>query len=168
MEILNQPKYTWPNRLSYDDRKLIVQYYLQGHCVNKIREAFNTTQTTIEYHLMKANVYEKHRKPFATGIIVRHTPQPIRSLAFHTPRKLVTKTDNDECYYDEYGNKYKKIKKSYADYLKEEKERIPILRSNDFVPNRGAGDNFKPMIRVNLVQHIPNSFVFYSTSLVSF
>ena len=144
------PKYSWENRLSFEDRAAIVDYYNKGYAVFTIMQAFKTTQTTVEYHLMKAGVFATFRKATRKGPIeIKRTPQ-IRSITFSVTKKLNDNKDTEQFYFDEYGEKYKKPLKKYADYLNEARRVRDIKRSNHKIKNRGAGDTFKPMIRVNL------------------
>lgn len=148
-----QPKYTWENRLSYEDREAIIDFYKKGFAVFKIATAFSSTPSTIEYHLNKAQVLYPLRKPFAVGIIVRPMKkESVRSIVFPSRRRLVTKLDDNVHYYDEYGFEYKQPTKNYKDYLREEQLRKPIIRSNDLCINHGAGDTFKCRIHVDLTE----------------
>ena len=158
MEILiRTTKYSWLNKLSKQERIDIVNFYLQGFPVFRISKAFCVAPSTIEHHLMKAQVLVAGRKPFAKGKVVRNNIEAFRGLTIPAQKHLVTKIDNDKIYYDEYGYAYKQSNKSYRDYLKEERTRKHIPRSNEFVVNHGAGEgwnNFKCMIHVDLVQDV--------------
>lgn len=152
METLNRKiKYTWPNKLSYEDRQRVVSYYLEGYGLYRIGQTFGVSTTTIEYHLKVANVFTPYKKPTLFGTIQsetikRNQPRINRSLA------LFFCSDTDTHYYDEFGEKYSRPK-SYVQIVRH----LATVQANKKVETTQQDDtNQKPFI---LRVHIPTGTV---------
>lgn len=168
METLNRPKYTWENKLSNADRQQIIDYYIQGYAPYTLMRAYNVSQCTIEHHLKAAGVYILFRKATKKGPIKRQQLITFRSITLPPTRRLVTKLDNDKYWYDEYGQQYKNVTKSYKDFIQEAANRPRIIRDNERIENKGAGDNFITMIRVSIKESPQTQSFFASQSIYSF
>lgn len=117
METLTRKiKYTWANRLSYEDRRRVVNYYLEGYGLYRIGETFGVTASTIEYHLKAANVFIPYKRPTLFGTIQKELE---RKQEVNKIRTLVAPRynfDNKYSYENEFGERCF-MPKSYARYL---------------------------------------------------
>lgn len=109
-------KYTWLNRLSYDDRQRIVNYYLEGYGLDRLGKTFGVTASTVEYHLKIANVFIPYKRPTLYGKIKKEEK---RKEQANTQRDLVApkfNLDTKQSYEDDRGEKCL-MPRDYAYYI---------------------------------------------------
>lgn len=82
-QIIKQRQYIWENKLSLNDRRLIIQWYQKGYAVKKIADTLHLKPPTIQYHLKVAGVFQPNKKPTKWGENIKLKKsvfQPERSL----------------------------------------------------------------------------------------
>ena len=165
-------KYTWLNRLSYDDRQRIVTYYLEGYGLDRIGKTFGVTASTIEYHLKIANVFIPYKRPTLYGKI---TKEQERKEQANTQRDLVASKfnlDTKKEYHNSYGEKCL-MPKSYLRYLQEAKR---LARKNKEIKKEPESKGFiiKISLLTNEIMYKQDFFskeqypMFISTSIFSY
>lgn len=144
METLQRKtKYTWPNRLSYQDRIDVVILYLEGWGLYRIGRTFGVSASTVEYHLKNANVFTPNKRPTLFGTIKRTSVIVKRTLvANHN-------LDTDTHYFNDRGEKisnpksYKQLR-CRAARVEAKKKKSQLINQ----PQSPSSNSF--VIRVNL------------------
>lgn len=62
-KIISSRRYQWENKLSLENRRKLVQWYIEGYAINKIAFTLHLRQPTIQYHLKAAGVYKPNKRP---------------------------------------------------------------------------------------------------------
>lgn len=106
--------YKWERKLTMEDRKEIVNLYLEGYAVLKIAEHFNIHHATIYYYVKDVKHLRKKQKPIGTPIYGK-AKEPSKELKKSTRGKAINKPT--------YIAKLPPKGLMYKDYLRIDKER---------------------------------------------
>lgn len=121
----------WENLLSFEDRKIIIQLYLGGISISAITRIYQVHHSTIRYHLIEANVYEKGKKPLVNFSSIQKAN--IQSaLDFHNNRGKTFKIKpRGEIFRLGYEDE-KNFPKNYAEYVQRDIERNRLKSKNAY------------------------------------
>lgn len=112
----------WVNLLNFEDRKVITQLYAGGISISAITRIYQVHHSTIRYHLIRAGVYVKGKKPGVNFDTIQKANSS-SNLDFHNnrgktikivPRKMIFALGYDE---------EEKFPKSYEEYVQRDRER---------------------------------------------
>lgn len=134
--IVVKKKHRWENHISFEDRKHIIDLYLQGYAVWNLAKTFHSACSTIEYHLKEAHVYIPGRKPIMRNKPIQHIQvTQTRYLALPNPKPVplsIIRMWEEEKRTIEMS---KRFPKSYKEYIKRDKQRHPNLYAKGFASN---------------------------------
>jgi len=105
----------WENKLKFDQRRIVVQMYVNGISISAISDIYQVHRATIRYHLTVAGVYIKDRRSTITLSEIKSQNEK-SNFAFHnarggTKKTVVVVADVFE----------RKLPKSYKEYLELDK-----------------------------------------------
>lgn len=131
--VIKPVKYRWENKLSLENRRLLVLWYQEGYAIHKIAKTLNLKSPTIQYHLKAAGVYVPHKLPTKwnqTINVTRTIISPNRALSCAITIETIGPyrfghLNEIEARQIEMEQKFPK---SYKQYLDRAKKRDPVYK----------------------------------------